>query len=305
MILVFGTICIDRPRRIKQYPRRGGYAEILNAQEVLGGEAANTANALMKWGASFRLAGNPIGESGDGKRLGELVRETGLPVKDLQVRDSITPICDIYVSDDGERTMFGVGFQTISDYLSPATAPYEPGGWFTLDSNLGDSGQQALQLAKDAGMNLFVMDILEPKVQLEAHDYWQCSTDWVGKRGDIEGNCLWLANWVAQHRCTAVLTDGSLGLIIGSTTIQPTYLPQFPCPAAVDSTGAGDTFRAGMLYGLDQGWELSECLKFASAAGCLSCMGFGAMGHVPTDQEVQKHIIENPNVAAHYDRIGS
>jgi sugar/nucleoside kinase (ribokinase family) len=55
---------------------------------------------------------------------------------------------------------------------------------------------------------------------------------------------------------------------------------------AVDATGAGDVFRAGVIYGLLQGWDVPAQLRFANAAAALSCTREGAMASVPSLAEV-------------------
>jgi sugar/nucleoside kinase (ribokinase family) len=48
----------------------------------------------------------------------------------------------------------------------------------------------------------------------------------------------------------------------------------------VDTTGAGDIFHAGFIYGLLQGWELERQLDFACAAAALNCTCQGARGGI-------------------------
>ena len=43
------------------------------------------------------------------------------------------------------------------------------------------------------------------------------------------------------------------------------------CVNVVDTTGAGDIFHAGFIYGLLQGWPLERQLDFACAAAALNC----------------------------------
>jgi sugar/nucleoside kinase (ribokinase family) len=62
--------------------------------------------------------------------------------------------------------------------------------------------------------------------------------------------------------------------------------PGFPVDP-VDTTGAGDVFRAGYIYGLLQGWDMAARLRFANATAAVSCTRLGAMGGVPAMDEVQ------------------
>lgn len=57
---------------------------------------------------------------------------------------------------------------------------------------------------------------------------------------------------------------------------------------AVDTTGAGDVFRGGFIYGLLQGWETERVLRFANAAAAVSCTRLGAMDGVPTLEETMR-----------------
>lgn len=55
-----------------------------------------------------------------------------------------------------------------------------------------------------------------------------------------------------------------------------------------DSTGAGDVFRAGFIYGVLAGWEVTRALQFANAAAAVSCTRLGALASVPALEEVQR-----------------
>jgi sulfofructose kinase len=56
---------------------------------------------------------------------------------------------------------------------------------------------------------------------------------------------------------------------------------------SVDTTGAGDVFRAGFIYGALQPWPVERTLRFANAAAALSCTREGAMAGVPTLEQIQ------------------
>jgi sugar/nucleoside kinase (ribokinase family) len=59
---------------------------------------------------------------------------------------------------------------------------------------------------------------------------------------------------------------------------------------AVDTTGAGDVFHAGFIYGLLQNWELIEILRFANAVAALKCRDLGRRRGIPTLEEIQRFL---------------
>jgi sulfofructose kinase len=58
----------------------------------------------------------------------------------------------------------------------------------------------------------------------------------------------------------------------------------------VDTTGAGDVFHGGFIYGLLQNWEVSEILQFANAAAALKCRDLGGRKGIPSLEEVRRFL---------------
>jgi sugar/nucleoside kinase (ribokinase family) len=69
---------------------------------------------------------------------------------------------------------------------------------------------------------------------------------------------------------------GALALVRG----QFHYVPAFRLPV-VDSTGAGDVFHAGSIFGLLRGWPVEDTMRFAAAAAALKCGKLGARTGIP------------------------
>ena len=66
---------------------------------------------------------------------------------------------------------------------------------------------------------------------------------------------------------------------------QLVHAPAFTV-TAVDTTAAGDVFRAGLIYGLLNDYAPHEMLRFANAAAAVSCTRSGAIASVPRLEEV-------------------
>ncbi|MGI6148559.1 MAG: carbohydrate kinase family protein [Firmicutes bacterium] len=87
-----------------------------------------------------------------------------------------------------------------------------------------------------------------------------------------------------------VLKDGARGswaMGRGADSIiqEPAYRVK-----AVDTTGAGDTFNAGLIYGLSSGWDLERCLAFANAAAAIAISRMN--DRYPSAAEV-RHLLEH------------
>nr|WP_085979043.1 carbohydrate kinase family protein [Paenibacillus sanguinis] len=58
--------------------------------------------------------------------------------------------------------------------------------------------------------------------------------------------------------------------------------------APVDTTGAGDCFNAGIIYGYLLGYRGGKLIRFANACGAVSTLGIGGTGSLPTVEAVRK-----------------
>ena len=60
----------------------------------------------------------------------------------------------------------------------------------------------------------------------------------------------------------------------------------------VDTTGGGDAFRAGVVYGMLKGWEDEKTIQFASAVAAIVCTRSPGVLNSPTYDEVIQFIEE-------------
>lgn len=297
MVTVYGTICLDRLRRIDAYPPPGGFAFIEEERLLPGGEALNTAIALARWGVSTKLRGNAVGSDELSLLLTAAAGEPQLDAR-LPTVPAPAPVCDIYVTPDGVRTMFGKGFAELVD-LGTLEDALEPGNWFTADPNHDDHAVDAVRRAIASGMRIYLQDFLSPELSLPAGSISQTSIEWTGASDRVEAEA-WLRAHAARFGAFTIVTRGGEGLLAGDTN-GATHFPAFEVSRVLDSTGAGDVFRAGVLYGLHAAWPLGHALRFGAAAGALSSRGLGATSALPSEREVQALIDGQPTIATFYD----
>ncbi len=113
------------------------------------------------------------------------------------------------------------------------------------------------------------------------------------KSRSISAACRRLA-----ERCpgTIVVTNGIHGQVAyedGSVHRQRAFVVK-----AVDTTGAGDAFHAGYLYGLIRGEPLPVRLLLGSAVAALKCTELGAREGLPTRAQLQKFLTGKPRLYA-------
>jgi sugar/nucleoside kinase (ribokinase family) len=67
--------------------------------------------------------------------------------------------------------------------------------------------------------------------------------------------------------------------------------PGFEAPGACrDTTGAGDAFRGGFLYGFLTGEDVETSLQFGNAVAAIKCSALGARTALPTTLELKKFL---------------
>jgi sulfofructose kinase len=87
-----------------------------------------------------------------------------------------------------------------------------------------------------------------------------------------------------QHRMLCVTLGERGAMALDDSGMH--HAPAFHVDA-VDTTGAGDVFRAGFIYALLRAWPTDDILRFANAAAAVSCTRLGALAGIPALEEVE------------------
>jgi len=276
-VVVYGTVCLDRflfDAEPAAAPR-----------DLPGGEAFNTATALAGWGAAVALVGTSLGQDAEGDALRHLLdtHPLGLPRDFLPDNpDAVTPLCTVRVAADGERSMTGRGFR---DALPPDPALLQPllanRPVFTADPNLREAAEAAVLAAAEAGCPVVAMDFGETPAVVGASRIHITSQDWL-RGGELPEVAL--RRWADAGARVGIVTLGPAGGIVLDRELGLfRYEAATPSAPVIDTTGAGDAFRAGLCFGLSRDWPLRTMIRFAAAAAALHCTYVGGGSRVPLD----------------------
>ena len=276
-ILCYGEIDLDIYLKLNRLPTMERSASVRDEFDNVGGAAANSAMWLANWGLDTRLAGHDLGDDRAGSQA-RAALET-LPKLDASFVATHagyrTPRCQCLVTPDGERSFITHWLDEMR-MTAPTPAMLNGVSWLNLDMS-GPLPMRLLaaQMAKARGIPVLINDIYQADHELlPLVDALVISASVA--RSKLPGiDPLALARELgARGSCHVIVTDSGAPITVFARGCQPATI-QPPSVAALDTTGAGDIFKSGLLYGLLQDLPLLEAVRFGAAAGSLMCQYAG------------------------------
>jgi sulfofructose kinase len=277
-----GLNATDTVIPLASYPSRGSKVEYQTATVLPGGQVASTVVACQHWGIKTRYVGK-LGDDAAAALHREAFAHAGVETQIITAAGAASPQSLILVDAGGERTVLCRQDERL--ILQPTDLNRE---WIVnaralhVDGHDTAAATLAATWARAAGIPVIAdLDELYPGVEelIENIDYLIVSRDFP-TRLTSEPN-LEKALQLIHHRHGCTLVAATLGEegVVAWDGKQLHHTPAY-CVSVVDTTGAGDIFHAGFIYGLLQNWPLSRQLDFACAAAALNCTAVGARGGI-------------------------
>ena len=284
--LTKGTMAlIDQPRA------ESLYGKMAAGIEASGGSAANTIAGVASLGGKAGYIGK-VADDALGKVFAHDLRATGVTYETAPLQNGpSTARCLILVTPDAQRTMNT--FLGASAEFQPSdidTAMVESGQVTYLEGYLfdrptaKDAFRQAAAAAHKAGRKVSLTlsdpfcvdrhradfrDLIKNHIDiLFANESEICSLyetkDFEDAAAKVRGECE-----------IAVLTRSEKGAEV-ITAKDRVKVPAAPVAKVVDTTGAGDLFAAGFLFGYTHGKDMTTCAKLGALAAAEIISHFGA-----------------------------
>jgi len=294
-VAVLGSLNMDLVTTVERLPQPGETVPGRSFGRYPGGKGLNQAVAAARLGAEVLLFGR-VGKDPFGTELLSVAKENGVDVSFVEPVDAQTGTAAILVDPKGENMIaYAPGANALVDeaYLGkilPVLSSVDV-LLIQLEIPISTVGAVLRRLpperplvilnpspAQDlTSLYLGRVDVLVPNVQ-----EFQVLTGWGGSPEELERvGKVFLSLGVKA----LVVTAGAAGAYL----VEPEGFARFPAfpVAAVDTTGAGDAFCAGLAVKLGQGRGLYEAIGFANAAAALATTKKGAVPSLPTLSEVQ------------------
>ncbi len=93
---------------------------------------------------------------------------------------------------------------------------------------------------------------------------------------------LGLAELSTSHLKGVIVTLGDQGCEVWEQGVR-THVPGVAATEVLDPTGCGDAFRGALLYGLEKGWPLVDCVRLGNRIGAVKIAHRGGQNH-PVDK---------------------
>lgn len=279
-----GLNATDTVIPLSSYPARGSKVEYSSATVLPGGQVATTVVACQHWGLLTRYVGK-LGDDLAATLHREAFSHAGVDTRIITVPGGASSQSLILVDAQGERTVLCRRDSEARLSLRPTDLEREwivnaralhVDGYDTEAATLAATWARAANIPVIADLDeLYTgVDDLLPNV-----DYLIVSRDFPSRL--MQEPDLEKALQKMHRRYNSVLAAATLGeggvLAFDGKHFHHTSAY---CVPVVDTTGAGDIFHAGFIYGLLQNWSLDRQLDFACAAAALNCTAVGARGAI-------------------------
>ncbi|HDY88881.1 MAG TPA: sugar kinase [bacterium] len=294
-----GQCSFDNLFIIDTYPAPDTKKEIIELTTAGGGPVATALVSLSRLGIDCSFHGI-IGDDEAGSKIAGSIESEKVDISGLLTRPgSSSQVAHIAVEKNtGKRTIFWK--RPSAEPLKPHELPgnfLDNSDFLLLDGLMADVSIHAARKANERNIPVMLDagKVREGMVEL-AHlcDYVVCSEEFAAglsgsdKSCDIEKAVMKMKPFGAKA-VTITLGDRGSVTICGSEVFRT---PAFKVDV-VDTTGAGDVFHGGYIYGLLQKWDIKKVVRFATAFAALKCRKLGGRAGIPDLKEVEALIARN------------
>lgn len=297
MVIVVGSLNMDLVIKAPKIPRPGETVLGYDFKQVPGGKGGNQAAACAKLNMKTRMFG-AIGKDSMGNFLKESLANDGVDIDNVVEKDNFATGIAAIVVDDGGNNAITVSPGANSAFRSYDLEDMEDGfkGGKALLVQLEtpiDTVRKALEIANKYNM----VKILNPAPALLLEDDIYSLVDILTpNESELELLTGLPTSSIDEVKIAgeSLIKKGVKNLIVtlgkkGSLHLTRDYYKYYEAykVKAIDTTGAGDSFNAGLAVSLSRGNPIEEAITFATKVGAITVTRPGAQTSLPLLSEVE------------------
>ena len=288
-IFGLGQCSLDYIGMIPVYPPPDVKCEFTDLHMQGGGPVANALVALRRWGLPCYISA-VVGDDAFGKAIADSLREEGIDTGGIMTRiGHLSQFAFIVAEPDmARRTIF---------WQRPTGMPIQPdeldlevlqkSSALHTDGLFTEASLFACSKAKEAGIPVIVDAGTLRDGMLDIARLSDCfiasETFSQAMAEDPLETCHKLSELGCRFVGVTLGARGYIAMIDGHVMKKPAY------PArAIDTTGCGDAFHAGVCYGIVQGLDAENCLELGAWAAASVSTQIGGRKGIPAYKELKE-----------------
>ena len=280
------------------------YLQMGPAVQLSGGSAGNTIAGLASLGARTGYIGK-VKEDALGRIFQHDITAAGVRFPTHAATDGpATARCLIFVTPDAQRTMntylgacVNLTPDDVDEELIRAAKITYLEGYLYDPPQAKAAFHRAAEIAHDAGRKVALSlsdSFCVNRYRDEFRDLARLHVDYLFAN-ENEITALYETDFddalsrIVDEVEVAAVTRGAAGSVI-ATKIEKLRIAAAPVSQIIDTTGAGDLYAAGFLFGLARNLPLAECGRLASLAAAEIISHYGGRPETPLVEYVARHI---------------
>ena len=292
----FGLNAVDYLLVVPEYPAFDVKMRLLDHMQSAGGQTASAMVGLQRLGLRAAYAGR-FGSDAEGRFGLASIQAEGVDLEFAEVIDRARNQIAFIIIDqrNGERTILWDRDERLGYRPHEAPLPLAARGRVLhLDAHDPPACVRMAEAARSAGVivSADIDNVYEgcPDL-LPLIDVLIVSKEFPRRLTGISDERASLVELKARYNCAIVgATLGQRGALLYCDG-QFLESPAYPVPGGCrDTTGSGDAFHAGFLFGLLNGEDIETSMRLANATAALKCRSLGARSALPNAKELNEFI---------------
>ncbi|HJU92764.1 MAG TPA: carbohydrate kinase family protein [Pyrinomonadaceae bacterium] len=292
----FGLNAVDHLIVVPEYPAFDTKMRLLEHTQSAGGQTATAMVALRRLGLKTAYAGR-FGSDQEGTFGLKTLKDDDVNVDFAEVVEGARNQIAFITVDarSGERTIVWDRDARLAYKAEEAPVEFGPmGRVLHLDAHDPPACVRLARAAREAGtiVSADIDNVYDGLPELlPLIDILIGSKEFPQRVTGVTDERAALVELKNRYGCALVgMTIGAAGAVVYNegTFVESTG---FEAPNGCrDTTGAGDAFRGGFLFGLLQGEDIETSLKFGNAVAAIKCSALGARTALPTRSELEEFL---------------
>ncbi len=274
---IFGGIILDKYMEVESFPKKGEDVLIRNDFSIAGGCSVNMAATFHNLGGNAHIV-SYLGSDSTGVEIMDYLVAHNFSLRYIRRTDTESGYCVVLLEKDGERTFLtkkGAEDSFQRELLSGEEERIMNTmvtGYYLLSKNAGDVTACLEKIARNGGWILFdpgpLVHMIDPDVLTRVMAISKVVTV-------NEAEMAAIVSPIDKSKILVIKKGGNGGIVhYGSETF--TYMAKDV--RVEDTTGAGDSFAAGLMFGLTTGMGVQEALNIAIESAAVTVTFKGPHG---------------------------